>query len=174
MMKLKKYYKNRAEQLIAMANGIDDSEVMVNNWQNKCISSSKTFEKDYTDETFLLKQLYDLAENVAYQLRNQGSVACVIGITIKDSFFKTVNHQMKLKNATNESLEIKEVAKKLFLQKWHRCDVRLLGVRVDQLITSDNYQMSLFEDVEIREKNIRLNQALDNLYQKYGEKVIKK
>ncbi len=172
--KLRKYFKNRSQSLIDMAKGIDYSLVEVNNNCNKCISSSKTFDQDYDDEKFLIDQLFQLTEKVAYQLRMQKQLAYVIGITIKDAFFKTTNHQKKLKNATDETKEIKQIVKKLFLEKWNHQAVRLLGVRVDQLIFSDHYQMSLFEDINQLQKNKKLNQTIDHLYQKYGEKVIKK
>lgn len=172
--KLRKYFKNRAHVLIDMARGIDDSIVVSDNDKNKCISSSTTFEKDEYDEKSIIKVLDKLTEKVTFQLREQGSSAYVVGIIIKDSFFKTKSHQVKLKNATNETKEIKDVARKLFLKSWNKEDVRLIGVKVEQLVSSCNYQMSLFEEIKEKDNNKKLDETVDKLYKKYGSKVIKK
>ena len=172
--KLRKYFKNRAHALIDMARGIDDSVVVSDNDKNKCISSSTTFEKDEYDEKSIIKILDKLIEKVTFQLREQGSSAYVVGIIIKDAFFKTKSHQVKLKNATNETKEIKDVARKLFLKNWNKEDVRLIGVKVEQLVSSCNYQMSLFEEIKEKDNNKKLDETVDQLYKKYGSKVIKK
>ncbi len=172
--KLEKFFKNKARGLIELAKGIDDSEIVVNRGRNKCISHSQTFDFDVDDETDLLLKLSELTETVAYQLRQQKSKAYVVGIVIKDAFFKTKNHQKKITNATDETMEMKKIVKKLFLAKWSKKPVRMLGVKVEQLVDNDYYQMSLFEDEEKKLQNNKLNQTLDELSQKYGHRVIKK
>ena len=172
--KLTKYFKNRAGQLINMAQGIDESPVVVDRGGNKGISSSETFAVDYFDRYKLRLKLDFLTEKVAYQLRQQNAKAFVVGIVIKDAFFKTKSQQKKLKNATNDTFEMQEIVRKLFDDAWDEKAVRLLGVKVEKLTLDDSYQISLFEDTDRKEKDIRLNQTIDQLYQKYGSKIIKK
>ncbi len=172
--KLKKYFPNQAEHFINMAWGIDDAEVIINSGKNKGISNSQTFEKDIDDEQILINKLYQLGSHVAFQLRQQDVQAYVIGIIIKDAFFQVKSHQKKIRNATNDTKEINEITKNLFLQAWDRKPVRLLGVKAEKLTNESYYQISFFENEEQKEKNLRLNETLDKLYQKYGHKVIRR
>ena len=52
--------------------------------------------------------------------------------------------------------------------------VRLIGVRLDKLSDSSSHQVSLFEDLKVREDSNELEKTVDFLKEKYGFKVIKK
>ena len=51
--------------------------------------------------------------------------------------------------------------------------IRLIGIRVDNLCMKDEVQLSLF-DVEIDEKQGKIDKVLDGLKNKYGYNVISK
>lgn len=173
-VKLSKYFKNSYLKLIDLANGIDNTEVVVNSGINKCISASTTFIKDYKTKEEIFPEFDKLVTRVSYQLRKQKMVASVIGISIKDVFFKTTNHQITLKNATDVTPEIREIVKKLFIEIWNKKEVRLVGVRLDKLKQNDNYQLSLFENINLKENDKQLDKTVDSLKEKYGFNVIKR
>ena len=56
---------------------------------------------------------------------------------------------------------------------WNNEAIRLIGVRLDKLIESVNYQVSLFEENNHKDDS-KIDNVLDSLKQKYGNKIITK
>lgn len=171
---LYKYFKNNAYKFIESANGINNEEVVTEVIEAKGISNSVTLEKDYTKIEDINKVLLAISENVVRNLHKEEKYANVVAVIIKDKFFKTSSHQIKLKNAINTSKDVYEISKKLFKELWKGQPVRLIGIRLDNLTTTNNYQVSLFEDVKNVKKNENLEKAVINLKNKYGTNIIKK
>lgn len=171
---LAKYFKNQASKMIESANGIDSAFVVSETRENKGISNSTTLRSDLTNKEEVYKVLSDLSENLGLSLRKIHKYAYVIAVTLKDRYFKSYSHQIKLKNATNITKEIFETSKKLFNEMWDLEPIRLIGIRLDNLVESDSFQVSLFEDFEDRSKINKLESTVDKLNDKYGYNVIKK
>lgn len=171
---LYKYFKNNAYKFIESAKGINNEEVVTEVTEAKGISNSVTLEKDYTKIEDINKVLLAISENVVRNLHKEEKYANVVAVVIKDKFFKTSSHQLKLKNAVNTSKDVYEISKKLFKELWKGQPVRLIGIRLDNLTTTNNYQVSLFEDVKNVKKNENLEKAVINLKNKYGTNIIKK
>lgn len=171
---LYKYFKNNAYKFIESAKGINNEEVVTEVREAKGISNSVTLEKDYTKIEDINKVLLAISENVVRNLHKEEKYANVVAVVIKDKFFKTSSHQLKLKNAVNTSKDVYEISKKLFKELWKGQPVRLIGIRLDNLTTTNNYQVSLFEDVKNVKKNENLEKAVINLKNKYGTNIIKK
>lgn len=169
-----KYFKNQSQKLIDIANGIDDSEVVVTRDDPKCISNSITLEKDYVNKSEIFNVLSGIANNVAVSLRSQKKYAYVVAIIIKDKFFKTYSHQRKLKNPTNVTDEILKTVKELFEEVWDNNPIRLIGIRLDGLTENNNYQVSLFENMEDIKTNQSLDSTIDLINKKYGKNIINK
>lgn len=169
---LYKYFKNQSDYMINIANGIDDSEVINEARDPKCISHTNTllYDCDNIDEINIeLKRISNMLGN---DLRTQGKYANTIAIIIKDKYFAHYTHQYKLKNPTNINDEIYSISKKLFKDSWNNIPVRLIGIRVDSLTEDKNYQISLFEDLKEKESNEKLDKVIDDLRKKYGDKII--
>jgi DNA polymerase IV len=154
-----KYFKNQTKKIMNYANGIDNDLVISSKWTPKGISNSTTFEKDLDDKKDILIVLRKLCDNVSISLREQKKYASVISVNIKDEYFKSNSHQRKLKNATNLSLEIYKEATILFNELWSKEPIRLIGIRLDQLSDNSNHQISLFENIEERKKDTKLDQS---------------
>jgi DNA polymerase-4 len=159
--------------MIESACGIDDSEVVTTYVDPKSTSNSTTLPYDYTDKKEIYKVIGELAEKVGISLRKQQKYCNVVAIIIRDKYFHNYSHQIKLKNATNLTNEIYETAKQLFDEVWNKEPVRLIGVRLDNLTNSTYHQMSLFESIDDREKDTTLEEVVDKLKDKYGNKIIK-
>lgn len=167
------YFKNQTDYIINIANGIDSSPVISEIHDPKCISSTYTLMYDYDDINELNKELRIISNHLGIELRSQNKYTQTIAIIIKDTYFKTTTHQEKLKNSTNSSDIIFEVSKKLLKEHWNGNAVRLIGIRLDSLTTNNDYQISLFENIEEKENNEVLDKTLDYLKKKFGDKIIK-
>lgn len=171
---LSKYFKNQAINMIMSARGIDDTPVISEESAPKGIGNETTLKKDIDHKEELFPYIQALAENVAIRLREQNKYAYVIVVTVKDEYFKRYSHQRKLKNATNLTSEIYQTAKEVLLEMNGFEAVRLIGIRLDQLVENNNHQVSLFESLEDRNTNNELDKTVDELKKKYGFSVINK
>lgn len=173
-LKLYPYFKNQTTYLINIANGIDESEVNCNTIENKGISNEITLPKDINDCIELDKYLQALSEKVSLRLRKEQKYANVVAVIIKNNQFKRRTHQMKLENPTNSTTEIYEITKKLLRQMFNDDEVRLIGVRLDNLTNENIKQISLFQSIDKDIKEEKLDKTLDDLKKKYGKDIIKK
>lgn len=171
--KLYPYFKNQSSYMINIANGIDDSEVISEISNPKCISETYTLLYDYNDINEINKELKRITESITNDLKKTKRYTSVIAVIIKDKYFKTNTHQLKLKNATDNKDEIYEVVKKLFKESWDETPIRLIGVRLDSLSNSNDYQISLFENIEEKVKDEKINKTIGELKKKFGDNIIK-
>lgn len=149
------------------SNGVDESEVIMEATVPKSIGNSITLPYDMKERERLNQIILTLAEQVAYRLRKHNLLATVVNVQIKTKDFVTYSHQKKLEFPTDETKEIYQLAKDLLPMIQKDYYVRLLGVRVDNLVDKDEHQISMFETKEnTKEKKIDL--VMDKIKQKYG------
>ena len=171
---LYKYFKNQAQDMIDSANGRGSDIVVSEESIPKGIGNETTLNRNISSREELYPYLLALSENVAIRLRKQNKYASVIVVTLKDKFFKRMSHQKKLVNATNLTEEIYKTACDILDEMNTTDGIRLVGVRLDKLSDTSSHQVSLFEDLKVREDNNELEKTVDELKEKYGFKVIKK
>jgi hypothetical protein len=111
---------------------------------------------------------------VGKRLRKQKQYANVICVILKDNFFKRKSHQKKLKNATNITSEIYNISKDILNEFYDGEAVRLIGIRLDDLTDYSPYQTSLFDDIEKRDKEQKIDKVIDEINKKLGKSAIKK
>ena len=170
--KLTIFFKNQAKSMIASAKGIDNSEVISEELDPKSISNTTTLVKDITDLDMAYDELRKIAENVASSLRKEKKYAYVVAVITKSNSFVSKTHQTKLVNPTNIGLDIYKKAKQLFKEMWEGEPIRLIGIRLDNLVDNYGYQVNLFENVEEKIKNEELEKIVDDIKKKYGENSI--
>lgn len=171
-IELSKYFKNQAIKMIESARGINNDPVKSVRDERKCISNETTLEKDYTSKEEMIPILRDISINLAKYLRKENKYCNVVEVHLKDNMFRSFSHQKKLVNATNLSDEIFEVSKQLLNEMYNDEPIRLIGIRLDKLTTISNHQVSLFEEINNRDNDIKLEKVIDNLQDKFGEKII--
>jgi len=171
-LELSKYFKNQAINLINRAKGINNDPVLNKREDRKCLSNETTLDRDIKDKVIIYNVLEQIANNLGKVLRNENKYTNVVEVHLKNSQFKTISHQMKLNNATNLTQEIFKTSKKLVNEMWNDEPIRLVGIRLDKLVSKSNHQSSLFESFEVREEDIKLEKIVDKLQDKYGFKVI--
>ncbi len=171
---LSRYFKNQASKMIMWANGIDDTLVKSIQTKRKGIGNSTTPDHNlcYIEEVY--PYLEAISDNIATQLRKEKKYALVVQVVLKDKYFKSYSHQKKLKNATNTTSVIYETSKELLKEMWNDEAIRLVGIRLDNLVENSNYQLSLFEQIKTVENNSKLDETIDEIKNKYGSNIIKR
>jgi len=165
---LSKYFKNRTLDLINSANGIDNSKVITDYGFNKCISISRTLEKDTSDVKKLKRILLDMSDKVGLRARKYNLFAKNIAITFKTRSFKSYSHSLTLDTPINNTIEIYNNILNLFNKI--NCDekIRSIGVRLGDLNTRSMEQVSLFTT----KNNDNIQKLLDNINTKYKNTVV--
>lgn len=162
--------------LWSFANGTDASPVSPYEAESpiKSIGNSTTTPRDLTDENDVRLVLLLLSESVAARLRENHFVGRLVGIYVRDNELCSFTRQKKISIPTNISEEIADYATDLFRQNyaWER-PIRSLGVRVGQLQPDAYcYQMDLFTDEVLREKQLKVDIAVDGLRNRFGHDCI--
>ena len=171
-IELSKYFKNQSIKMIESARGINNDPVKSIREDRKCLSNETTLEYDYKSKSEILPILREISENLARHLRKEGKYCNVVEVHLKDNMFKTISHQKKLSNPTNLSSEIFNAARILLNEMYNDESIRLIGIRLDKLTIISNHQVSLFEEIESRENDIKLEKTIDKLQDKFGYKII--
>ena len=158
--------------LWSFANGYDDSPVKYEDAHApiKSIGNSTTTPRDLVDEQDVKIVLTVLAESVASRLRENGFKCRVVEISVRDNELFSFTRQRKLDHATNVTREIAEEAFRLFQENYNwQKPIRSVGVRGADLV-NDNYweQIDLFSSVEFREKQMKVDEAVDDIRRRFG------
>lgn len=177
---LELHLKSHGRTLWEFANGIDSAKVIRDHVENKGIGNSVTLPKDVTKEREAREVLLWLAQTVGGRLRKEGQKAGMVSVEIKYHTFQTVSHQKQLVQATYADQVICETACTLFRELWNGEPVRLLGIRTSKLVDDEApEQMDLFEFQQTlemhtsrKEKQNKLDKALDRIRNKYGEDAV--
>ena len=167
---LKKHFKSMGITMWEYANGIDNSRVINEYENNKCISVSETFEIDVDNVNRIKKTLLEQTEKVTRTLRQQNYYAKTVAITLRTYDFKNFSKQIKLDNATDITNEIYEYIEKIFDNFWDGTKIRNIGVRLSNFTDKCERQLSLFETYN--EKDHELQKTLDNINKKFGDNLV--
>lgn len=149
------------------ANGIDNSPVQ-SYYEQKSMSSERTFEKDSIDVKKMRAILIAMVGKLTYQLRKQQKLSGVISVKIRYSNFDTHSLQQRIAYTSLDHVLIK-AATELFDKLYQRrMLIRLIGVRFSHLIQGQQ-QLDLFDDIPER---IDLYQAMDKIRMRFGKDSI--
>lgn len=144
------FQENTFVALARRAYGIS-SVVHSESRERKSISSSRTFSPTVNEQE-LLNHLVFLAKDIERRAKRNGFVGRGVMITIKTNSFKVKQKSKKMFNYTSESSIILEAAQELFSRYKVREEIRLLGIRLDDLKKEDeitkNNLYSFFQKTE--------------------------
>jgi DNA polymerase-4 len=156
-------------ELSRHSRGQDDRPIVTEH-ETKSISQETTFTRDVRDDNVLERTLREQSDQVARKLRESNLAGTIIKLKLRWPDFTTLSRQMTLSTSTDQADEIWKAAMGL-LKAVRRSGqaVRLIGVGVSGL-TMPVRQLALWDTGS--EKSRRLQLAIDELREKYGEKVI--
>lgn len=158
--------KNGAE-LWKKANGIDLNPVIPYS-ERKSLSKEHTFTNDTMDIFEIKRLISEMAESLAYQLRQEKWLTSTVVLKIRYANFDTETKQMKI-SYTSIDHTLARVALDLFEKLYtRRMRLRLVGLRFTNLVHG-TYQMNLFEDSE---ELMNLYQAMDRMKNRFGKNAL--
>ena len=160
------------------ANGIDNAPVRSEPEEAKGYSNSVTLEEDVKDLETANGVLLALADSVTAHMRSDGKKAWCVTVSIRYLDFKTRSHQRKLDYPVESTKDVYTTAKQLLTELWRdRMPLRLMGIALTNLTREEpGEQISFFGENsgENREKNVRLDKAVDALRNKFGSDIIQR
>lgn len=150
------------------ANGIDNSEVKYIRELPKSIGHSITLPEDITKIDKLEPILLTLTEHVAFKLRKYNLLANTVNLQLRTNQFKNFSHQKKLLHSTASTKEIYKTAKEILGEMYkEELPIRLIGIKVDNLVNKEEGQMSFFTNRNVN-SNEKLDKAVDDIKCKFG------
>ena len=166
-----KYFKNQAYKMINSAKGIDDSIIISKKRVATSISKSITLPYNLNSINEINKVLYGLVVSICNSLKSYKKYASVIGVQLKDKNFNTYSHQKKLINVSNNVDEIYNLTKIILKEMIKDEPIRLVGVSINKMVSNNHYQINMFENIENKELDYKLNKVIDKINKTYKDKV---
>jgi DNA polymerase-4 len=155
--------------LYRRSHGTDDRPITTS-YGIKSVSHETTFASDVTEREELRGVLIRLSDRVARRLRKANLCGNTVRLKLRWADFTTITRQSTLQHATDQDGEIYRAVWELFVSAWHPSQsVRLIGVGVSSLGPPVR-QLSFWED-DFR-KEARLLSAVDELRNRYGDKIV--
>jgi DNA polymerase IV len=139
----------------------------------KSVGAEETFATDIDNTEVIAGELLRLSERVSTRLRRAGVRGRTISIKVKFADFTTITRSKTVRDATDLTQEIYAVSRALFLAlHLDRARIRLVGVRVEGLIDSDEAPTQLLLDA--RERGWReAEQAADRAAERFGQQIVR-
>ncbi len=140
----------------------------------KSIGNSTTTPRDLINDEDVKIVVYMLSESVASRLRDNHFAGKNIGISVRDNELFSFTRQRKIATPTNISDEIAGYAMDIFKGSyvWYK-PIRSVGVRVSDLVMDKYcYQLDLFTDPVMREKQLKADMAIDVLRNRFGHSSV--
>ncbi|MCZ8495570.1 DNA polymerase thumb domain-containing protein [Priestia megaterium] len=163
------------EELHQHANGIDYSRI-----SDVYIPSSRSFGKsqilfrDYTNRKEVELLLLELLDDVCFRLRMHQVVAQTIHLSI--GYSKQTgggfSRQKKMGRASNLSQDIFPYCLTILHTYDSGMPIRSIGISLSNTSIQEEEQMSLFEDIDQRERAYALAKTIDDIRLRYGKNSV--
>jgi len=153
-----------------LSQGVDDRDIEVIR-EVKSSGHEETFADDLLDMGAVRRELLSLATRVSRRLRNDGFVGKTVTLKVKYNDFVQVTRSETLPEPTEDGSEIfQRCCGLLDRTEVGKRPVRLLGISVSHLYAQEGEnQLSLFQMESTGPRRKKLNVALDEISEKYGE-----
>jgi len=164
-------FGDHARHLRQLAVGHDTRPVIPSH-KAKSIGNEITFGEDIADARHLQEVLDHLSDKVARRMRNQGFAAKTITLKARYSDFSTYTRSESLPGPTDSTVEIRDIARRLLIEKLDRRGraLRLIGVTASNFGHADEVQGELFADPS-KARNRRLDELMDKVHDRWGDKI---
>lgn len=170
---LKQHLKKHGEDIWKSANGLDDALVIAEQPANKGYGNSITVGTDVTDRETASMVLLSLCETIGARLRADHAYISVVSVSLVDTSFHHTSRQTTLTSSTDITETIYTTACNLFDGLWSGEPLRQLGVHTSKASAENFVQYNMF-DGEKAEKLSRLNSAIDQIRDRYGDEAVKR
>ena len=149
-----------------------DSRPVVSEHQARSISHENTFPVDIQDLETLQVWLQELTGQVATRMRRLQVRGKTVQVKVRFSDFRTITRSHTLPEPTWETQTLTRASRSLMQTVWDDFPhpVRLIGAAVSRLKQGKPVQQMLF-DADSK-KQARLDEACDELRQKFGQRIV--
>lgn len=174
---LKTVLGKNGQTLRDYANGLDTSPVRRADEVSdvKSVGNSTTTPRDLVDNDDVKIVFRVLCESVATRLREQGIKGKTVTISVRDVNLNSFTRQEKMKSHSDISSEIHTCAMTLFLNNYNWLyPIRSLGVSVSDFDIDFCEQYDFSHSVENREKQEKIETAVDSLRRRFGNYSIQR
>lgn len=149
------------------ANGIDNTPVEPY-WEQKSVSTERTFEQDTTDVKMLRALLAGMVEKLCYELRSQQKLTSCVTVKLRYANFDTHTLQKRIPYTSFDHTLI-GISRGLFDRLYNRrLLIRLIGIRFTHLVQGTQ-QLNLFEDTP---EMVNLYMTVDRMKRRFGKKAV--
>lgn len=144
----------------------------------KSVGKGMTFAHNLTDAEEIRLQVMMLSDNVGARLRRRRLKCQTVQVLIRDPDFRNISRQTTLHAPTDSTRLIAETALALIAGHWKAGKpIRMITVTAASLLTpgESGEQLSLFDEgaAARREKQEKLDRAVDALRGKYGKDAVR-
>jgi DNA polymerase IV len=168
---LTRRFGENGRDLARRARGIDDSPLSTGH-EAKSVSQETTFAQDVRDDKLLADTIRKQSAMVGRRLREAGIAGVTVKLKLRWPDFTTLTRQITLPQPTDQDEQIYATALVLLAKVRSKGKaVRLIGVGVSGL-GAPLRQLELWGARS--EKSRKLQEALDDLHARYGEKSIRR
>jgi len=167
---LERRFGSSGANLYFLARGVDRREVVPGR-KIQSIGAEETFASDLQDLEEIRRELLSQAERVARRVRKKGLAATGMTLKLKFADFSSISRSTGFASPVCEAEQVWKAALRL-LETTDAVlrPVRLSGIYLTGLVPPGASQQDLFPDLE-QERRGRLTGAIDELQDRFGEKV---
>jgi len=172
---LESLFGSYGRRLLALAGGIDPTPVAPHS-PAKSVSSECTLEEDTRETSALTRCLLEQADEVAAGLRKEGVKARTVVLKIKHADFKLFTRRTTFTPPTQSSKVLYRQALRLLEEYRLTQKVRLIGLGASGFVPAGApRQQELFARMEAPQEGWeKIDQTLETIKSKFGEKVIQR
>lgn len=174
---LKDKFGVMGQELWNHANGIDLSRIsdFKVSPKDKSFSHSQVLFKDYNESNIKLI-IAEMVDVLTTRLRASGKETRVIGFGI--GYSKDIHggfyHSMKLDSATDSSKDITNICYLIFDRYYNNLPIRKVSISCGGLTKKEGIQLNLFDSLEEKNNEMKINNAIDEIKIKFGKNSIVK
>lgn len=174
---LKDKFGVMGQELWNHANGIDLSKIsdFKVTPKDKSYSHSQVLFKDYDGNNVKLI-IAEMVDVICARLRASGKESRVIGFGI--GYSKDVDggfyHSIKLETSTDSPREITNICFLIFDRYYNNLPIRKVSISCGGLTKKSGVQLNLFEPIENKKEEVKVNTAIDEIKSKFGKNSIVK
>lgn len=169
---MQQFFGINSEHFWQLSRGLDTRAVVPDRIA-KSVSHETTFSYDFVDREPLRAWLLELTQQVGRRLRRYDIRGRTVQIKIRFSDFRTITRSVSLGEPSSSSEELESAVADLFERIEIVDGVRLVGMGVSNLTSSDTTQKMLFDN-EQRSRNSRLDEMQDQLKDRFGHDAIRR
>ncbi|WP_446325329.1 Y-family DNA polymerase [Bacillus mobilis] len=137
------------------------------------IGKSQILMRDYTIEEFPII-LLEHTEEICYRLRQQNKLAQTVHFSVgySKNYSGGFSKTHTLSRPTNLTMDIYQVCLYFLHQQYTGEPIRNISISLTKLIGEGEEQISLFDNIIQREKEIKLTKVMDEIRTKFGKNSI--